>query len=311
MAIPFLIAGVAAALGATGIAKGAAALSDINKAKDIGNSAERRHRKKLRELDEIRQQTNNQLARLGKLKVDIFVNQIKHVVTVIENSSSKLNDFNESVLTEELPQLANLVNQTFELEKGLTSGVASGALVGLGAYSSVGLLATASTGTAISTLSGAAATNATLAWLGGGSLASGGLGIAGGSIVLGGIVAGPALAVTGFILASNAEEALTEATRYSSNIDLKIAKLDALILELEGVNRSAQELQYALLKAVSLFDTHYKQVSHSSSKKEIAEMLRFTKELLKPMLDEAIIKQDGAVSHGILTRYAGQLNLNN
>lgn len=47
----------------------------------------------------------------------------------------------------------------------------------------------ASTGTAISSLSGAAATNATLAWLGGGSLAAGGGGMAAGSVVLGTITA--------------------------------------------------------------------------------------------------------------------------
>ena len=49
----------------------------------------------------------------------------------------------------------------------------------------VASLGTASTGTAISTLSGAAATKATLAWLGGGAIAAGGLGIAGGAVVLG------------------------------------------------------------------------------------------------------------------------------
>ena len=47
---------------------------------------------------------------------------------------------------------------------------------------------TAGTGTAISSLSGAAATNATLAWLGGGTLASGGGGMAAGAFVLGGVV---------------------------------------------------------------------------------------------------------------------------
>ncbi len=47
----------------------------------------------------------------------------------------------------------------------------------------------ASTGTAISTLSGAAATNAALAWLGGGTLAAGGGGMAAGSAFLS--LAGP------------------------------------------------------------------------------------------------------------------------
>lgn len=48
----------------------------------------------------------------------------------------------------------------------------------------VGFWGTAGTGTAISTLSGAAATKATLAWLGGGTLAAGGFGVAGGAVVL-------------------------------------------------------------------------------------------------------------------------------
>ena len=48
---------------------------------------------------------------------------------------------------------------------------------------------TASTGTAISALSGAAAQNAALAWLGGGALTAGGSGMAGGSAVL--AMAGP------------------------------------------------------------------------------------------------------------------------
>ena len=56
----------------------------------------------------------------------------------------------------------------------------------------VASLGTASTGAAISTLSGAAATKATLAWLGGGTLAVGGLGVAGGVVALGVIGVGGA-----------------------------------------------------------------------------------------------------------------------
>ena len=48
---------------------------------------------------------------------------------------------------------------------------------------------TASTGTAISSLSGAVATKAALAWLGGGALSAGGAGIAGGQALL--ALAGP------------------------------------------------------------------------------------------------------------------------
>lgn len=83
--------------------------------------------------------------------------------------------------------------------RGLLSvagGATAGAAAGGAAFTTVGLLATASTGTAISTLSGAAATSATLAWLGGGSLAAGGAGVAGGTMILGAVVAFPVL-ITG------------------------------------------------------------------------------------------------------------------
>ncbi len=58
------------------------------------------------------------------------------------------------------------------------SSATSGAVVAFG---------TASTGTPISSLSGAAAAKATLAFLGGGPIAAGGLGVAGGTFVLCGI----------------------------------------------------------------------------------------------------------------------------
>lgn len=86
---------------------------------------------------------------------------------------------------------------------GAVGALAGGALVGAGAgtaaYLAVGAFATASTGAAISGLSGAAATSATLAWLGGGSLAAGGGGVAAGVTALTWIVAAPvALALFGF-----------------------------------------------------------------------------------------------------------------
>lgn len=84
-------------------------------------------------------------------------------------------------------------------------------MVAFSAYGAAQALAVASTGTAIASLSGAAATNATLAFFGGGSLAAGGLGMAGGTVVLGGLVAGPALLVMGFVAGHAAKKELEKA----------------------------------------------------------------------------------------------------
>ena len=221
MAIPVLLWGAVAALAATGVVKGAGAINDINKAKEIGERAERRHKRRMRELNEVRDETNEKFTHLGELKVSIFNNQINHILQVMRNSSNKqvksaLKDFHSTFSLTELKEIESMVQTSLELSTNFGSSAITGALAGLGAYGSVPLIATASTGTAISTLSGAAATNATLAWLGGGSLAAGGFGMTGGMIALGGIVAGPALAVGGFMLASKAEEALTQSHEYDA-----------------------------------------------------------------------------------------------
>lgn len=100
-----------------------------------------------------------------------------------------------------------------DLTVSSAGAIAGSTLLAAGTYGAVmhGGFALASTGTAIGTLHGAAATNATLAWLGGGSLATGGFGMAGGMAVLGGIVVGPALALGGALLDSKAEDKLYEA----------------------------------------------------------------------------------------------------
>lgn len=75
---------------------------------------------------------------------------------------------------------------------GAAAGAAVGSAAAYGAFVAAASFGTASTGAAISGLTGVAATNATLALLGGGTLAAGGAGMAGGTMVLAGIVAAPA-----------------------------------------------------------------------------------------------------------------------
>ena len=113
---------------------------------------------------------------------------------------------------------------------------------GQGAVGLIGLFGTASTGTAISGLSGAAAWNATLAWLGGGSLAAGGGGMALGTLVLGGITVGPALAIGGFVLAGQGEKALTQAWEYQAKVNTEIPKLEASKEFMRQVQRRINEL---------------------------------------------------------------------
>jgi len=119
-----------------------------------------------------------------------------------------------------------------------------------GAMSLATSVGIASTGTAISGLSGAAAWNATLAWLGGGSLATGGGGMALGSLVLGGITVGPAVLIGGFVLAGEGEKALTKAKEYEAKVNTDIATIEAAKDCMQQVRRRIHELQ-SLLESIN------------------------------------------------------------
>jgi hypothetical protein len=105
-------------------------------------------------------------------------------------------------------------------------------------------LGTASTGAAIAGLSGAAATNATLAFLGGGSLAAGGLGMAGGAMMLGGLVAGPALAIMGLIIGAKATDNLEKAKTNYEEAKKAAEELVTLSVACNDIRRRAATAEF-------------------------------------------------------------------
>jgi transcriptional regulator with XRE-family HTH domain len=113
-----------------------------------------------------------------------------------------------------------------ESAAGGIAGVGVGAGTAAGVFAAVSALATASTGTTIASLAGAAASSATLAWLGGGSLAAGGMGIAGGTAVLTGVVALPMLLAVGAVLVWKGRRLRREAEAEAEKLDAAQQALD-------------------------------------------------------------------------------------
>jgi len=241
------------------------------------------------------------LQSLGKLKVDILSNQIQHLVNVVKKGRSQLQGFEGNITTDELRQYERMATVALEIESGIGAGAVGGALAGLGAYGAVGMLATASTGTAIATLSGAAAEGAALAWLGGGSLAAGGFGVAGGMLALGGIVLGPALAIGGFMLASKAEEALTEANRYEYKVDKAIAEIQIARTGLQAIRTNIHDASNALLELVQRFD---RVKVNDVSSQGFKHMLEIGK-AIKGIMDIAIVDKEGAAVIGLSAQLSG------
>jgi len=135
-------------------------------------------------------------------------------------------------------------------------GAAAGGAAAYGTFAAVAMFGSASTGAAISTLSGVAATNATLAVLGGGTLAAGGAGMAGGALLLTGMVAAPAaaLAAAGFYVL-NQRRNKKEEERLRTEVE---AAEEALSQSQQGFNAMIEVLERAteIMEYVSIHGTH-------------------------------------------------------
>lgn len=199
-------------------------------------------------LEEKRKQCATEFEDLGRLRLSIedaqmalFVETIKPV-TNVEYQQIKLEKYAGD---QSVPSLKNIEISAYQASDILKDGihaVSTGTLAGVGALGVATTFGVASTGTAISTLSGAAATNATLAWLGGGSLAAGGLGVAGGTAVLGGIVAVPLLLVFASKATARSEEALTQAFEQEAQYEIATKEAELLVAKLACVIGRTREV---------------------------------------------------------------------
>ncbi|MCW8328895.1 hypothetical protein MD588_08745 [Photobacterium sp. SDRW27] len=260
MPIPFILAGAAIAAGAYGVKKGVDAKEDFELAKTINARAKKKVDAADELLEKARKQTQNKLETYGKRKVNAIdvglkawkaeFDSFKNVdLSKVEAADVGSVDISKTILT-----LNRLQVSLTECGLGGGAAVSSGAIAGFAAYGGVQALAAASTGTAISSLSGAAATNATLAWLGGGALgtSSTAFGMAGGTAVLGGVVAGPILAVGGMMLASKAEEAYEQARANERKAEAYEKQKKAASAATNRIYKAASDLDLLLVKLTRL-----------------------------------------------------------
>lgn len=247
--IPIILGAAALASAAIGVGAGADGISNIKEAKERGKEAENKHKRAIYDLEREWDYTQIVAKNYGLLQLIVKQETISRFVTFIKtngiSASQKDLKFLEGLEGVSIQQIEAYEAEVIEAEKlagGTIKAIGAAGAAGQSAIGMAALFGTASTGTAIGGLSGAAAWNATLAWLGGGSLAAGGGGMALGTMVLGGIAVGPALAIGGFALASQGEKALTEVTEYESKVNVDIEKIKASQDFLIQVKRRTIEL---------------------------------------------------------------------
>ena len=136
---------------------------------------------------------------------------------------------------------------------GAALGTAGGFAASGATTAAVMALGTASTGTAISALSGAAATNATLAALGGGSLAAGGGGIALGTTILGAATLGVGLLVGGVIFSCTGSKLSRKADKAWNQMISNEQKINKICNYLFDLQRTAERYNATLLRMHSLY----------------------------------------------------------
>lgn len=315
MAIPLILAGVGVAAAVVGAGKGVKAVMDNNEADSLNTKAKNIIDAYSSRLETSRKNCEQALSELGASKIEALSRNLQNFVQAYEqlkdvdikavnvNDGLQLSEFSYHTLNE-IKQDISMIETSLV---GAASGAAGGALIAFGAYNGTTLLATTAGGTVISGLSGAAATNATLAWLGGGSIAGGGLGIAGGTMALGAIAAGPALLIAGWYMGAKAETALNDARSNKEKAEKFREDVNAAIILTDGiaqVSRNALKVLSELKKAsrratrameniISDYGTDYKQYD-SVARETVLKAVKIA-QLLKAVIDTPILDKDGAL----------------
>jgi hypothetical protein len=256
--IPIILGGAAAALG---IGKGIKAAVDNNEANNVNSDANEIIDSAKDYLKLCRKKSGKALEVLGSKKLFVLNNSIARFIisfgkikNVRLRNSVGLDELGEFILDKQsFESLREMEGYASSILGGVAGGAAGGALAAFGAYSGVMAFGAASTGTAIATLSGVAATNATLAFLGGGSLAAGGLGIASGAAVLGGLVAGPALAIMGFVMGAKASKNLDNAYSNLAEAKKMAEELKTASVLCNGIYRRACMFERLLIRLDAVF----------------------------------------------------------
>ena len=316
MPLPLLFLGVAAATGAFGIGKTAKASIDTVNAHNINKSANEIVNDARKLVNLQRKACGNSLSHLGSEKLFVLntsMTQFLDTFTKIKNVDFKetegLDELHRLHVDEtEFAEMKTMINFAGSLAGGAIAGTAGGALTAFGAYGAAQSLAYASTGTAIAALHGAAATNATLAFFGGGSLAAGGLGMAGGVIVLGALVAGPALAVMGLVTGSSANKKLDQARTNKAEALQIASQLNTASLQCETIRRRTYMFYNLLARLDSYFlpliykmedivkteGDDYK--AYSNASKQAIASCASTAVSVKSVLDTPLLTDDGLLT---------------
>lgn len=246
--IPLALIAVGAVTGSGGLALGGKGAWDLKKAQEEFNQSKSLYERR-RKRSEVRVGlTNKRLEQLGEQQKQALTDVVLRMADFMRRNSKKIKE-NERLLVEGLDTEMNAVPNMERLQfdaaawiSAVVGSVGAGAATNAGVMGAATAFGTASTGAAITGLSGIAAENAMLAFLGGGSLAAGGGGMALGAAALNAVVIGPAVLVGGFVAKGQGEKQITRAKEFTKTVSKEIASMDLFDAGLEAIDKRVREL---------------------------------------------------------------------
>lgn len=271
--------------------------------------------------ESIREDLNETLVFFGKIRLEALHNTIGKFLLYLDKLNQKVKskeyDFLKEidVSHEAIQEMKEIDMKASDAVKvaAVGGGFAAVALAGTPTLvtSAVTAFATASTGTAISSLHGVAASNAVLAWLGGGSIAAGGGGMAAGAATLATITAAATASVAIVALGTLASAFYirknTEATKYLAEIQewaeqikaswLVLGGIKARVLELQGLTQQleckALESLQKLGDIIEIFDAN--NIEHTKIFQQSAIIIKSMSELAQV----SILDNDGNLNNQV------------
>ncbi|MBD2004972.1 MULTISPECIES: hypothetical protein [Cyanophyceae] len=281
------------------------------KANELAKTAQERYESAVKELKKQEEATNKLAEEYGQLQLEVIKDTIGRFIIFLESTGRKASESEKRLLEGmdfSIQQLKEYKVAAIGAEKYLLGGVqaAGAAAAGYGGALSVATsIGAASTGTAISSLSGAAATNATLAWFGGGAIAAGGGGMALGTVVLGGITVLPALAIGGFFAAREGEKAMTKAREHEAKVNKAIAEINLAKDVAQKVKKRITELHNVLLSvdtcAIASLNELESQPFDSKRDGEKFQQIAILMEALVAILKTPVLNSEGKLNLGTVT----------
>lgn len=284
-----------------GLAAAAKGIKDLVTSRLVANEALRDHDAALQALEAAQKPVHECVAAYGDQQIEAVTETIGQFADWIERNQRAVNRLGNDfvggidVSVPELPAMKNEVKQASGWIKGGVAGASAALAAPQAALVGVSAFATASTGTAISGLSGAAATNATLAWLGGGSLAAGGGGMAAGTAVIGLIAAAPAAFIGGITFAVIGSKQKTSATQYAAEVKIACEHIGTAINLLPRITERVTELSGILKGLVerasdainTLEELTFDPDVHGPDFQRALQLVRAIREVVNtPVLDE-------------------------